>query len=162
MDIRCKKKKLLLYDSANNAEVDDGIDNNLLGYFHEVTIFVIVPILALFRHFLALAIHLRLAPELRAKVELEAHTVLRDGSACAYANVRTETAHFDSAINVAVVIGFEKVIVIKPNAYLLISGLRVLLYVVVVSRYALEDTGFSVLELDDFACAKVGSQGDYN
>lgn len=162
MVIRCKKKKLLLYDSANNAEVDDGIDNNLLGYFHEVTIFIIISVLALFRHFLALAIHLRFAPELRAKVELEAHTVLRDGSAYAYANVRTETVHFDSAINVAVVIGFEKVIVIKPNAYLLISGLRVLLYVVVVSRYALEDTGFSVLELDDFACAKVGAQGDYN
>lgn len=162
MVIRCKKKKLLLYDSANNAEVDDGIDNNLLGYFHEVTIFIIISVLALFRHFLALAIHLRLAPELRAKVELEAHTVLRDGSACAYANVRTEALDLDNAVHVAVVIGFEKVIVIKPNAYLLISGLRVLLYVVVVSRYALEDTGFSVLELDDFACAKVGAQGDYN
>lgn len=162
MVIRCKKKKLLLYDSANNTEVDDGIDNNLLGYFHDVTIFVIISVLALFRHFLALAIHLRLAPELRAKVELEAHTVLRDSSACAYANVRTEALDLDNAVHVAVVIGFEKVIVIKPNAYLLISGLGVLLYVVVVSRYALEDTGLSVLELDDFACAKVGSQGDYN
>ncbi len=162
MVIRCKKKKLLLYDSANNTEVDDGIDNNLLGYFHEVTIFIIISVLALFLHFMALAIHLRLAPELRTKVELEAHTVLGNSPAYAKANVRTETAHFDSAINVAVVIGFEKVIVIKPNAYLLISGLRVLLYVVVVSRYALEDTGFSVLELDDFACAKVGAQGDYN
>ena len=162
MVIRCKKKKLLLYDSANNAEVDNGIANNLLGYFHEVTIFVIVPILALFRHFLALAIHLRLAPELRAKVELEAHTVLRDGSAYAYTNVRTEALDLDNAVHVAVVIGFEEVIIVKPNANLLISGLRVLLYVVVVSRYALEDTGLSVLELDDFACAKVGSQGDYN
>ena len=162
MVIRCKIKKLLLYDSPYDSEVDDGIDNNLLGYFHEVTIFIIISILALFLHFMALAIHLRLAPELRAKVELEAHTVLRDGSAYTYAHVRTETAHFDNAINVAVVIGFEKVIVIKPNAYLLISGLRVLLYVVVVSRYALEDTVLSVLELDDFACAKVGAQGDYN
>ena len=162
MVIRCKKKKLLLYDSANNSEVDDGIDNNLLGYIHEVTIFIIISVLALFRHFLALAIHLRLAPELRTKVELEAHTMFGNSPAYAKAHVRTEALDLDNAVHVAVVIGFEKVIVIKPNANLPISGLRVLLYVVVVSRYALEDTGFSVLELDDFAWAKVGSQGDYN
>lgn len=73
----------------------------MLGYIHDIAVFVVV----FFLEFVSLTVHLWLVPELQAKVKLESHAVLRNSAAEADADIGAEATYVNIAFHVAVGIG---------------------------------------------------------